>query len=196
VAERESAIAAAIRALAAARREEREAAATAIFRIACDDLEPLARAWALDAEFARLVGAPAMEITAGVAVVPELFAAIRNANGSPRLADVPPEQDAIEFHLLNAADGTRLEILTTRDASGEGAISRYLNKFGSGIQHIEIATSDVDRATEILKTRFALQPIYPAARPGADGARINFFLVANPAGKKILVELEEAAKQD
>lgn len=194
MAERESAIAAAIRALAGAQREEREAAAAEIFRIACNDIEPLARLWALDAELARLVGAPAMEITAGVAVEPELFAAIRNANGSPRLADVPQEQDASEFH-LNFGNEARLEILTTRDPSGEGAIARYLKKFGSGIQHIEIATSDVGRAAEILKTRFAIQPIYPAARPGADGARINFFLVTNPAGKKLLLELEEPAKQ-
>jgi hypothetical protein len=87
----------------------------------------------------------------------------------------------------------RLEILTARDPSGEGAVARYLRKFGRNIQHIEIATSDVDRAVEILRTRFALQPIYAQAHPGADGSRINFFLVANPQGKKLLVELEEEA---
>jgi hypothetical protein len=192
--ERESAIAAAIRALAGTRREERETAAVEIFRVACDEIAPFACAWVRDAEFARLIGAPAPEFTAGVATEPQLFAAIRNANGAPRLADVPPEQDAIEFH-LNFGNAAHLEILTTRDAPGEGAIARYLKKFGSGIQHIEIAVSDVDRATEILKTRFSLQPIYPTARPGADGARINFFLIANPAGKKILVELEESARR-
>jgi hypothetical protein len=196
--DRDSAIAAAIRALASTRREEREAAAAAVFRMACDQIEPFARAWTQDAEFAGLVGAPLLEITAGVAVDAKDFNAIRAASSSPRLADVPPEQDALEFHLrvnVPPAVEARLEILTTRDASGDGAIARYLKKFGPGIQHIEIATSSVDRATEILKTRFALQPIYPAARPGADGARINFFLVTNPAGRKILVELEEAAKK-
>jgi hypothetical protein len=187
---------AAIRALASASREQREAAAVAIFKIACNDIEPVAREWTRDTEFARLIRARSSEFTAGPAVEPDSFNAIHIANGSPRLADVPPEQDAIEFHLdVRPKPGTeaRLEILTTRDPSGDGAIARYLRKFGAGIQHIEIATTDVDRATAILKSRFELQPIYPAARPGADGARINFFLVTNPAGKKILVELEEEA---
>jgi hypothetical protein len=197
--ERDSTIAVAIRALAGARREEREAAAAAIFRTACDKIEPLARGWTQDAEFAGLVGALSIEFTAGIAVDPESFSAIHSANGSPQLADVPPEQDALEFHLRvdePSAIEARLEILTTHDAAGDGAIARYLRKFGAGIQHIEIATSDVDRATEILKARFALQPIYPAARPGADGARINFFLITNPEGKKVLIELEEAAKKN
>jgi hypothetical protein len=191
--ERETAMDAAIRALASERREERDAAAATIFRTACDTAEALVRAWAQDAEFARLIGSPAHAFTAGVAVEPEFFAAIRNANGAPRLADVPPEQDALEFH-LNFGNDVRIEVLTTRDASGEGAVARYLRKFGRNVQHVEIATSDVGRAAEILKTRFALQPIYPAARPGAGHALINFFLVTNLDGKKILIELEQAAK--
>ena len=191
--EREPALDPAICALASARRQERDIAAFSIFRMACDTLDPLVRAWSRDPEFARQVGAPAPAFTAGVAVERELFAAIRSANGSPRLADVPPDQDALEFH-LNFGNNVRLEVLTARDVAGEGAVARYLRKFGRNIQHIEIATWDVDRATEILKTRFALQPIYPKARPGADRARINFFLVENPDGKKILVELEEEAK--
>ena len=42
---------------------------------------------------------------------------------------------------------------------------------------MEIDVTDVDRATEILRTRFKLEPIYPATRPGANGTRVNFFLV-------------------
>jgi hypothetical protein len=190
---RESAIAAAISALASARREQREAAASEIFRIASNEIGQLARVWAQDAEFGGLIAAPSPEFTVGVAAEPELFAQIRSANNLPALADVPAEQDAQEFH-LSFGSGARLEVLTARDPSGKGAVARYLQRFGRGIQHVEIATSNVDRATEILKTRFALQPIYPAARPGADGARINFFLVTNAAGKKLLVELEEAAR--
>jgi hypothetical protein len=196
--EPEIALDAAIRALASARREERESAAATIFRIACDSAEPFVRLWTKDTEFAQLVGAPAPEFTAGVAVEPELFPAIRSANGSPRLASVPPEQNALEFHLrfdVEVKTDVRLEILTARDSSGDGAVARYLGKFGAGIQHIEIATSNVDRATQILKSKFELEPIYPAARPGADGARINFFLVTNPAGRKLLVELEEEPKR-
>src|SRR5580704_3438507 len=54
--------------------------------------------------------------------------------------------------------------------------------------------ADVDRATEILRTRFALAPLYPATRPGADGTRVNFFLATAPDAKKVLIELVEAAR--
>jgi len=51
----------------------------------------------------------------------------------------------------------------------------------------------VDRATEILKEKFKMAPVYPATRPGADGTRVNFFLVASPDGGKVLIELYQAA---
>jgi hypothetical protein len=126
----------------------------------------------------------------GIAVHPENFERIRSANGSPRLADVPPDQDALEFELVFGSFGA-LDILTSREPNGPGAVARYLQKFGEGIQQIEVNVTDVDRATEILRTRFALTPIYPAARAGADGTRVNFFLVPAPDSKKFLIELAE-----
>ena len=135
-------------------------------------------------------GAP--ETTVGIAVEPDNFERIRSANESPRLADVPPDQDAREFE-LEFVDGVRLDVLTTHQPGGPGAIARYLQKFGEGIQQIEINVTDVDRATEILRTRFAVEAIYPATRAGADGTRINFFLAPTPHGKKVLIELVEAA---
>ncbi len=126
----------------------------------------------------------------GIAVQPENFDRIRSANGSPPLANVPPDQDALEFELVLGSYGA-LDILTSREPKGAGAIARYLQKFGEGIQQIEVNVTDVDRATKILRTRFALTPIYPAARPGADGTRVNFFLVPAPDGKKFLIELVE-----
>lgn len=131
-----------------------------------------------------------LRITVGIAVRPELFESIRAANDSPRLADVPPDQDAKEFE-LHFEDSTNLDILTTQDPSGAGAIARYLRKFGEGIQQVEVAVRDVTRATEILKSKFDVAPIYPETRAGADGTRVNFFLAANPEGTKILVELVE-----
>ena len=38
-------------------------------------------------------------LTVGIAVLPETFEKIRAANGSPPLADVPPDQDVLEFEL-------------------------------------------------------------------------------------------------
>ena len=127
----------------------------------------------------------------GVAAGPELFEAIWKANGSPHRANVPPDQDAQEFD-LEMDDAVKLDVLTSRDPGGEGAIARYLKKFGAGIQQIELYVRNVERATEILRGKFGQEPIYPATRAGADDTRVNFFLTSTPEGKKLLVELVEA----
>jgi hypothetical protein len=134
----------------------------------------------------------ALETTVGIAVEPDTFERVRSANESPRLADVPPDQDAKEFELEFPA-GMRLDILTTRQPGGAGAIARYLLKFGEGIQQVEINVSDVGRATEILRARFGLEPVYPATHAGADRTRVNFFLVPKPGGGKVLIELVEVS---
>jgi hypothetical protein len=51
----------------------------------------------------------------------------------------------------------------------------------------------VPRATQILKEKFSMTPVYPEARPGADGTRVNFFLVSAPGAPKVLIELYEPA---
>jgi hypothetical protein len=165
---------------------------------------PLLSRWVSDPEFRELTlpGQPAgrtyarlgpSAIVVGIAVHPATFQKIRAANNSPRLAQVPADQDAQEFELhLDAS--IEFDILTTREPGGAGAISRFLQKFGEGIQQVEIYVRDVDRATEILRARFALQPLYPATRPGADGTRVNFFLASGPDAKKVLIELVEAAR--
>jgi tellurite resistance protein TerC len=140
---------------------------------------------------------PRRRLTVGIAVLPETFDKIRAANGSPPLAEAPSDQDVLEFELEFAGDllqPPRLDILTTKAPGGGGAIARFLEKFGEGIQQVEIDVTDVDRATEILHTRFKLDPIYLAKRPGANGTRVNFFLVAAWNGKKVLVELVEQPK--
>jgi hypothetical protein len=164
---------------------------------------PLLSQWVSNPEFRELTlpgslndkthaGLQPPAIVVGIAVQPETFQKIRAANHSPRLADVPADQDALEFELhLDAS--IEFDILTTREPGGPGAIARFLQKFGEGIQQVEIYVRDVDRATEILRTRFALPPIYPATRAGADGTRVNFFLAVAPDGSKVLIELVEAA---
>jgi hypothetical protein len=137
-------------------------------------------------------------ITVGIAVRPETFDKIRAANGSPPLADAPADQDVVEFELEfkgRYIPPPRFDILTTKAPDGNGAIAHFLEKFGEGIQQIEIDVTDVDRSTEILLTRFNLEPIYPSTRPGANGTRVNFFLVTASDGKKVLVELVEQPNQ-
>ena len=172
----------------------REHAAAEVYRRGTKAALGAVREWMADAELARIFsldsgGLPHM--TVGIAVAPGLFESIHAANGSPRFAEVPSDQDAREFE-LQFSHGACLDILTTRDLRGHGAIARYLGKFGEGIQQVEFLVRDVDQAAKVLSARFALAPVYPAARAGADHTRVNFFLSALPEGGKILIELVEA----
>ncbi|HXQ26917.1 MAG TPA: hypothetical protein VN822_10950 [Candidatus Acidoferrales bacterium] len=171
----------------------RASAAAEIFQRGRELARAATQSWLADAQLAACLvrGRNGLaEVTVGVAVEPDTFERIRTASGMPRLADVPPDQDAQEFE-LEFSNGARLDVLTTRQPGGPGAIARYLQKFGEGIQQVEIAASDVDRATGILRARFGLEPVYPATRAGADGTRVNFFLVPAPDNKKILIEIVE-----
>jgi hypothetical protein len=169
----------------------REAAARALHRAGERLGEQAVAAWRKDGELSALLEPYAP--TVGIAVLPESFARIRRAFGSPNLADVPPDQDAREFELHIA--GASLDILTVRDEAAApqppGAIARFLEKFGEGMQQVEYQVSSVDRATELLRAKFGLAPIYPATRQGAGKTRVNFFLCAAGGGKKVLVELVE-----
>ena len=163
------------------------------------------QAWAQDDEFRQImirqgteIATPAIPngvvLTVGIAVLPETFEKIRAANGGPPLADAPSDQDVLEFELEYAESDLahiRLDILTTKAPGGNGAIARFLGKFGEGIQQVELDVTSVERATEILRTRFKIEPIYPATRPGANGTRVNFFLVPVQDNQKILLELVE-----
>jgi len=86
-----------------------------------------------------------------------------------------------------------MDVLTTKDPAGAGAIAKFLQKFGEGIQQVEFLCKDVDRATQLLRENFGVKAVYPATRAGADGTRVNFFLVAAPDEGKVLIELYEAA---
>jgi hypothetical protein len=171
----------------------RVAAAKEIYHSGRIPADQATRSWRSDAEFFALLG-PDPLVTVGLAVERSTFARIREANGTPSLAHVPPDQDAQEFE-LHFPEGVSLDVLTTRESGGTGAIARYLAKFGEGVQQVEYRCANVDRATAILKERFGVAPIYPQTRPGADGTRINFFLVPVPNGGKVLIELYEVAER-
>jgi len=148
--------------------------------------------WWEDPELFSLLQGGSPVVTVGLAVTPERFERIREACGLPRLADVPPDQDAREFE-LHLPGGLSMDVLTSKDLGGNGAIAKFLQKFGEGVQQVEFRCKDVDRATQILQQKFSLNPVYPATRAGADGTRINFFLLSAPSAGKVLVELYEPA---
>lgn len=190
-----SRIAALLRELRGTDASRRERAAAELFRTGSDLALAACSRWFADRALAfcfpldAQTGLP--EITVGIALEPRAFDEIRAACGSPPLAGVPPDQDAKEF-TLEFPGGVRLDVLTTRAQGGAGAIERFLARFGDGIQQVEFAVSDLDRATEILRRRFAAEPVYPAARAGAEGTRVNFFLVSTAGAAKVLIELVES----
>jgi hypothetical protein len=178
----------------------RERAARDIFWHGRERAVRSAQAWLDDAELAACFAAERADLdlatefphtTVGIAVRAETFERIRAANGGVRLADVPADLDAMEFE-IDFAGGTRLDVLTTHDENGDGAIARFLQKHGEGIQQVELSVWSVDRATELLVSRFGIAPVYPAARPGADGTRVNFFLVPDGQTGRLLIELVES----
>lgn len=176
--------------LASADLPARTRAAEMLFRQGRDLVDPILAQWRRESELAALIRMPNPVITIGVAVSPESFEKIRAANENPALAGVPPDQDAQEFELHFGAK-VRLDILTTKDASGTGAIARFLEKFGEGIQQVEIEVKDCENATNRVRSAFGVEPLYPTARAGADGTRVNFFLVSRPDGRKVLIEFVE-----
>ncbi|HTV58178.1 MAG TPA: hypothetical protein VMJ93_04835 [Verrucomicrobiae bacterium] len=182
-----------VAALAAAQAGVRERAARELFQMGRDSALRAIRGWTSDAEAGPLFARDSegkLKVTVGVAVSPATFALIHSAAGAPPLACVPPDQDAKEFE-LHFPGGVSLDILTTQDPGGRGAIAKFLNKFGEGIQQVEFVVRDIDEITGILQAKLGAPPIYPATRAGADGTRVNFFLAPAAEGKKILVELVE-----
>lgn len=172
--------------------EARTVSATEIYKTGRALADHAVYPWWGDEELAALLNGNDPKMTIGLAVTPERFKQIHEACGLPHLSEVPPDQDALEFE-LHFPGGLSMDVLTSKDPAGSGAIAKFLQKFGEGIQQIEYLCKDVDRATQVLKSKFNVSPIYPSTRPGADGTRINFFLVAAPDAAKILIELYEPA---
>jgi hypothetical protein len=172
---------------------ERVKAAVEIFRVGKQAALQAIEEWWGEPELARLLLGDAREATVGLAVQRETFGKIRAAHDVAILAEVPSDQDAEEFE-LRFPGPISLDILTSRAPGGDGALANYLAKFGEGVQQVEFRCLNVERATEILKEKFGVKAIYPEARPGADGTRVNFFLVAGEEGK-VLIELFEKARE-
>jgi len=180
--------------LASAQARERESAARELFRLGCATVEPVLRKWFADPEFRALAPTGSALLTVGLAVQRSTFEAIRERFGQPSLAEAPPDQDVLEFELA-FPHGVRLDILTARTAGGDGPIARFLARFGEGVQQVECDVRNIMKATDILRQRFELEPVYPQVREGANQTRVNFFLVPAAEGRKVLIELVESPQK-
>src|SRR3974390_972231 len=115
----------AIDALSSSDPEARVAAATEIHREGRALADHAVYPWWSDTELGKLLAAPNPPVTVGLAVQPAGFEKIREAAGLPRLADVPPDQDAREFE-MHFPGGIAMDILTSRDPQGRGATPKVL----------------------------------------------------------------------
>jgi hypothetical protein len=183
-----------VAALAGVDSAARERAAAELFRQGCAAAEPVFKQWFANADFRALISARGQMLTVGIAVEPPRFEEIRRRFGQARLAQAPPDQDVLEFG-LQFPHGVRLDVLTTRDPAGGGAIAKFLARFGEGIQQVECEVRDVARAASVIRSSFALEPVYPETRAGADGTRVNFFLAPAADGRKVLIELVESPQE-
>ena len=84
-----------IESLASPDMAERDAAAEEVYIAGSILARRAVREWLKDRDFTSLVERDP-RITVGIAVGPELFRQIREANGNPRLAEVPPDQDVVD----------------------------------------------------------------------------------------------------
>jgi methylmalonyl-CoA/ethylmalonyl-CoA epimerase len=100
------------------------------------------------------------------------------------IEEVPEENVRVAMFRVGE---TYIELLqgTTQDS----AISKFIEKRGEGIHHIAIRVDDVDRSTEVLKSRGAVL-VYDKARLVSKGSRkINFVHPKSTGG--VLLELVE-----
>ena len=83
---------------------------------------------------------------------------------------------------------TEFELLQPLDP--DGALAKFLEKRGEGVQHIALRVDDVEKALEEFKAR-GLKVIDEKPRPGAGGASIAFFHPKSTRG--VLLEICQPA---
>src|SRR5260370_13296013 len=144
--------------LSSADESKRLAAAGDIYRLGRAIAGSAVSEWWADSELAALLHGPNSAITVGLAVQRDTFGRIRVANGTPRPPGVPPDQDAEEFE-LDFVGGISLDILTTREPGGPGAIAKYLARFGEGIHRGKYRSVNVEPPPPSLKENLQVVPV-------------------------------------
>ena len=140
-------------------------------------------------------GVPAELFTAidhvGVAV-PDLDVAIayyRETFGMRLVHEEVNEDQGVREAMMAVGGGdVRLQLMAP--LGPDSAIAKFLDRRGPGIQQLAYRVRDLDAASACLRER-GLRLVYPAARRGTAGSRINFVHPKDAGG--VLVELVEPA---
>jgi methylmalonyl-CoA/ethylmalonyl-CoA epimerase len=88
----------------------------------------------------------------------------------------------------DAGAGTAVQLLAP--ASPDSTIAKFLDRNGPGLQQLAYRVTDIDAASGSLKEA-GLRMLYPEARIGTAGSRVNFVHPKDAGG--VLVELVEPA---
>lgn len=140
--------------------------------------------------------------SAGVAVNSDHFNEIRRRWGNPDLSNVPADAEVDEFEIeVTLPDGSHrvLDILRDTSTSTKKTIGKHIEKFGEGIQQVEVWTEDIEAASRDILAVIdsgdsSLIRVSPAPHEGANGSQVFFVWVVLEGGKKVLLELVERPK--
>ncbi|WP_019814875.1 methylmalonyl-CoA epimerase [Saccharomonospora saliphila] len=92
------------------------------------------------------------------------------------------------LHAPGDHDGPAVQLLAP--LRPDSPIATFLDRQGPGLQQLAYRVTDVDAATAALRAR-GLRVLYPEARRGTAGSRVNFVHPKDAGG--VLVELVEPA---
>jgi methylmalonyl-CoA/ethylmalonyl-CoA epimerase len=104
--------------------------------------------------------------------------------------EVNEEQGVREAMMAVGHSGSHIQLLAP--LSPESTIAKFLDRSGPGIQQMAYRVEDLDAVSATLRER-GLRLLYPEARRGTAGSRINFIHPKDAGG--ILVELVEPSPQ-
>lgn len=131
----------------------------------------------------------------GIAV-PDLDAAIafyRDTFGLELAHEEVNEEQGVREAMMRATgdSGSATAVQLLAPLRADSAIARFLDRSGAGLQQLAYRVTDVDKATELLRSR-GLRVLYPEARRGTANSRVNFVHPKDAGG--VLVELVEPAE--
>jgi methylmalonyl-CoA/ethylmalonyl-CoA epimerase len=127
----------------------------------------------------------------GVAV-PDLDAAVafhRDVLGMHLVHEETNEEQGVrEAMMAVGTSGSCVQLLAP--LTPQSPIGRFLERSGPGLQQVAYRVEDVDAVADVLRGR-GMRLLYPQARRGTAGSRINFIHPKDAGG--VLVELVEPA---
>lgn len=102
--------------------------------------------------------------------------------------EVNEEQGVAEAMIAVGDTDSKIQLLAPLNE--ESTIAKFLTRSGAGIQQMAYRVTDIEAASEILRSR-GLRLLYDAPRRGTADSRINFVHPKDAGG--VLVELVELA---